>query len=70
MKEFDLVRLTTNKYKNLGLPKGEVGSIVDILTVPRLGYMVEFHEISSANFEKVKTVESYEIELIRNESNE
>ena len=68
--EFDVVRLATSKYGELGLRKGEIGTIVDILTVPRLGYTVEFHEISSENLEKVKTLEPHEIELVKNEPNE
>ena len=64
MSEFHVVRLATNKYRELGLSKGEIGTIVDILTVPRLGYTVEFHKVSSANLEKVKTLEPHEIESV------
>ena len=67
MGEFDTVKLVTGEYEGLGLRKGEVGTIVDIVnvpTVPGTGYTVEFHDVPSDNLDKVRTFESYEIELV------
>lgn len=62
--EYEDVRLVTDKYKDIGLAKGEVGTVVDIMTEPVLGYTVEFHEVPPSNSEKVRTFERDEIELV------
>ncbi|MCY3973334.1 MAG: hypothetical protein OXF52_03935 [Candidatus Dadabacteria bacterium] len=67
MEEFDTVKLVTDEYEDLGLRKGAVGTIIDIVdvpTVPRPGYTVEFHDVPSDNLEKVKTFELSEIALV------
>ena len=62
---YSLVKLTTNDYEANGLRKGEVGTVVDVLTHPRAGYTVEFHNISPDNADKVRTFEGYELELVK-----
>lgn len=59
------VRLVTDAYTDMGLRKGEIGTIVDVLSFPRPGYTVEFHKIPPSSHEKVKTFESNEIEAIK-----
>ena len=60
--EHTLVKLTTNNHKSKGLPKGEIGAVVDVLTHPRPGYTVEFHNIAADNKNKVRTFEAHELE--------
>ena len=70
LNEYSVVRLNTDSYKNKGLRKGEIGTIVDVLDHPRRGYTVEFHDVSPDNASKVMTFNPHEIDLVPATSNE
>lgn len=64
LRKYEVVRLTTDKHKSLGLAKGEVGTVVDIMARPVPGYTVEFHDICPENPACVTTFHRDEIELV------
>lgn len=67
---YDTVRITTDKYKDIGLTKGEIGTVVDIMLNPHPRYMVEFHEIPLEKPAGIQTFNRDEIESVEDSSDE
>lgn len=65
MGEFDIVELTTDKYTRRGLKKGERGTVMDVLSNPRLAYTVEFHKVPYNNMARVTTLEADEVKMVK-----
>lgn len=70
IREYEVVRLVSDKYQNIGLAKGEVGTVVDIIPAKIPGYTVEFHEIDLSSPAGIKTFRREEIELVEDGSDE
>lgn len=64
IREYQVVRLVTDEYQDIGLAEGEVGTVVDIMANPNPRYMVEFHEIPPEDRASVQAFDRDEIELM------
>ena len=67
MKLFDKVKLTTDKYKEEGASKGEIGYIVEIYDRENLptGYDVQFDTLKTVPGYPVIIVHEEDIEVIQ-----